>query len=274
MQMLVALLIFRTAELPEPLGDLSPWYDSLFTKKVVVDARLEDQTHRRFIKTHIPLDGLPLTDGVTYIVVGRDPRDAWVSMEHHGQNISKNTSRLLTENVGPDFMERVDDRAWEQLPEDPAERFREQMDLDAGTDHTAAHLAFVVHHLRTAWDMDSDVNVGMFHYSDMSTDLIAQMRRLADMLRIDIDDEEISDLAVSATFESMKANAESRAPEASQDIWVDSTAFFRSGGSGDWRALASEEDIEHYRRRVADLSNGDARFMDWLHLGELGSGGW
>ena len=37
--------------------------------------RLENQTHRRFIKTHLPLDGIVYHPQIKYIVVGRDPRD-------------------------------------------------------------------------------------------------------------------------------------------------------------------------------------------------------
>ena len=60
MQMICALLIFQNAELPEPLADLSPWLDWLIAPRDEVVAHLERQTHRRFIKTHTPLDGIPL----------------------------------------------------------------------------------------------------------------------------------------------------------------------------------------------------------------------
>ena len=46
-------------------------------------ADLEAQTHRRFIKTHTPLDGIPSDPAVTYICVGRDPRDMGLSMDRH-----------------------------------------------------------------------------------------------------------------------------------------------------------------------------------------------
>ena len=45
------------------------------------------QTHRRFIKTHTPLDGIPLHADATYLVVGRDPRDVAISYEHHAANL-------------------------------------------------------------------------------------------------------------------------------------------------------------------------------------------
>lgn len=40
-----------------------------------VHALLDAQTHRRIIKTHTPLEGVPFVDEVHYVIVGRDPRD-------------------------------------------------------------------------------------------------------------------------------------------------------------------------------------------------------
>jgi Sulfotransferase domain len=78
-QMICALLIFRTPELPEPLGQLSPWLDHLITPREEVYARLASQRHRRFVKTHTPLDGIPLDPRATYIVTARHPLDMAVS---------------------------------------------------------------------------------------------------------------------------------------------------------------------------------------------------
>ena len=75
MQMICALLVFQTPAFPQPLADLSPWLDWLITPEAEVYARLAAQRHRRIIKTHTPLDGLPIDPGVTYIVVARDPLD-------------------------------------------------------------------------------------------------------------------------------------------------------------------------------------------------------
>lgn len=84
-QMICALLIFQTPELPAPLGVLSPWLDFLITPKKELYERLAAQDHRRFIKTHTPLDGIPIDDRVTYIVVARHPLDMAVSLYHQGQ---------------------------------------------------------------------------------------------------------------------------------------------------------------------------------------------
>src|SRR5918995_4096126 len=86
-QMLCALLIFDGPAFPAPLDELSPWLDMCNRPLAEVTAALAAQTHRRFIKTHTPLDGLPLHAEVTYLVVGRDPRDAAISLEHHVANM-------------------------------------------------------------------------------------------------------------------------------------------------------------------------------------------
>src|SRR4051812_44551059 len=86
-QMLCALLVFDGPDFPAPLSQISPWLDQSLRPLDEVYARYEAQRHRRFIKTHTPLDGVPMPDDVTYVVVGRDPRDVMISMEHHWANM-------------------------------------------------------------------------------------------------------------------------------------------------------------------------------------------
>lgn len=64
-QMICALLILETLELPAPISELSPWLDQVTRSRRETAALLEAQSHRRFIKTHTPLDGLPRAEGVT-----------------------------------------------------------------------------------------------------------------------------------------------------------------------------------------------------------------
>ena len=64
-QMMCALLVLQEPVLEQPLSVLSPWLDMLTRARLDVVADLEAQRHRRFIKTHTPLDGLPLDASVT-----------------------------------------------------------------------------------------------------------------------------------------------------------------------------------------------------------------
>src|SRR5262249_20068197 len=95
MQMICALLIFQTADLPAPLPRLSPWLDWVITRQQQVYEQLAAQRHRRFIKTHTPLDGLPIVADVSYLVVARHPLDMAVSLYHQGNNINRERLRQL-----------------------------------------------------------------------------------------------------------------------------------------------------------------------------------
>src|SRR4030095_3804728 len=64
-------------------------------------ARLEAQQHRRFIKTHTPLDGIPLDPRATYVVVARHPLDMAVSLFHQGANLDRERMAELTGNPAP-----------------------------------------------------------------------------------------------------------------------------------------------------------------------------
>jgi aryl sulfotransferase len=109
MQMICALLIFQTPELPDTLWQLSPWLDSIAMPHDFVYAQLGGQRHRRFIKTHTPLDGIPLDPRVTYIVTARHPLDTFVSLCRHNEIIgpppdgigSPESFGPVPDNIGP-----------------------------------------------------------------------------------------------------------------------------------------------------------------------------
>src|SRR3954469_7016563 len=59
-QRIVDLLVFQDPA-PRPLLDVSVWLDSrIFGSLDQELATLEAQTHRRFIKSHLPFDALPI----------------------------------------------------------------------------------------------------------------------------------------------------------------------------------------------------------------------
>src|SRR4051794_32840528 len=70
-QMTGALLSSKPTTCDRPLRNTPPGTDMPTGPGGDVSAGLAAQPHRRFIKTHTPLDGLPRHDGVTYIDVGR-----------------------------------------------------------------------------------------------------------------------------------------------------------------------------------------------------------
>jgi hypothetical protein len=266
-QMLCALLIFDGTVFPEPLEQLSPWLDMCNRSIDEVRATLARQTHRRFIKTHTPLDGLPLRDDVIYVATGRDPRDAAVSFEHHARNMDyERFLALRAAAMGNDDLDQFPPRA---APlDDPVEQFRWFVRNDALAG--APTLAAILHHLGTAWCRRHEPNVVLCHFTDFTQDLTGELRRLAAALHIAVTPERAATLAAEAGLDRMRERADEIAPAASQGNWKDPRAFFRSGGSGEWRDRLTAEDLQEYDRRVAALTPPD--LAAWTHLGRLASG--
>ena len=88
-QAICANLIFGTSDFGSKLTDISPWIDSKIESEEVCRSSLELQTHRRFIKTHTPLDGIPYFDACEYLVVYRDPKDTYFSLRNHLLNLQE-----------------------------------------------------------------------------------------------------------------------------------------------------------------------------------------
>jgi aryl sulfotransferase len=269
-QMLCALLIFDGPAFPAPLGEVSPWLDMCNRPLAEVMAALNAQTHRRFIKTHTPLDGLPLHPDVTYLVVGRDPRDVAISYEHHAANLDFDRFlELRAAAVGNADLAELPPR---RVPsEDPVERFRafivEETQISPPT------LGSVLHHLDTGWQRRRDPNVALFHYADLTADLAGEMLRLARVLGIPCSAERARELVPEASLARMRERAVDDAPLASpgtRGSWKDPRAFFRSGGFGEWRARLSAADLTAYDARVAALAGPD--LAAWAHGGRLASG--
>lgn len=268
MQMICALLVFGDSELPGRLTELSPWLEIQTDTVENVFAALGAQQHRRFIKSHTPLDGLPYDERVTYVCVGRDPRDAAISSDNHHNNMNHEiASGARAAVVGPE--EQVTSTPEQMLPrpQDPVERFWHWVEDDAPPGETMTGLSPMLHHLGTFWGRRHASNVVLVHYADLQEDLEGEMRRLAAALGISIDDDAWPALVAAARFDRMRARADELAPQVKIDgFWNDTSRFFNRGSSGQWRSLLRSGDLARYEARVRRLSSPD--LAAWVH------GGW
>ena len=262
MQLLCALLIFNSVRFPRRLTEISPWLDAVTYDFAETLSALQAQQHRRFIKTHTPLDGLPLVEGVTYLCLGRDPRDVGVSFDHAVANISDQTRVALTVKKG------IDRSAMPPPPEDLRERFWRWADGEFVNGPTGiGSLANLIQHLQTFWDKRDEPQVVLFHYHDLLTDLPGQLQRLAEVLGIDLPSARIAELAAAAAFDKVRQRADELAPGVDSGLWRDNRAFFRSGTSGQWKALLGPHDLARFDKRLAELARPD--LIAWLHAGWL-----
>ena len=256
LQNICALLVFQSTEFPAPLSVFSPWLEVPRVPVEGVIARLDAQTHRRIVKTHLPLDGLPYHEGVTYVFIGRDPRDVFVSLTNHIANV-RSEVRLLDGRAPWPREEIPDDlraffRRWLTTPGIPGEE-------DGWPAWSALGIA------KTYWRHRGCANIHLFHYADLKADLDGQMRRVSATLGIPVDEARWPQLVDAARFDSMKRNALQFGLGGSSSMWNDPAAFFAKGANGQWRGLLGEAELVLYRRVMAERLAPD--LADWLENG-------
>ncbi len=252
MQMICGLLIFQRPELPAPLWHLSPWLDHLVVPADVVYARLAEQPHRRFIKTHTPLDGIPADPQVTYIVTARHPLDAFVSFRRQVEgNMDRERMEQLTGGaISPEPNETLHDTTLRWIEEDADPRAQPES------------LPGMLAHVAGAWAKRYEPNVVLMHYDDLSADLEGQMRGLAWRLGIGVPERAWPALTSSASFQRMKERADRLVP-GTQGIIKDTGSFFNRGTSGAGSEILTDDEMARYHARAAQLAPAD--MLTWLH---------
>lgn len=260
MQQICLSMAHGSAELPAPLGALSPWVDWLGEPEEVLFPRLEAQQVRRVLKTHTPLDGVVLDPRATYVVVVRDPLDMAVSLYHQGDNLDRDRIAALTGGTASYRRNRPPLSEW----------LARWIRADADPMKSMDSLAGVIHHAADAWTRHDDRHVLVVRYEDLIADLEGRMRWLADRLGFEVAPPVWSSLVEGATFASMRASAAERTPDV-RGVLKDPAKFFRRGGPGAGREVLDEGDIAAYERRIRDLLAAEGvedsgRLMELLNI--------
>jgi aryl sulfotransferase len=235
MQAIVTTLLFPDGA-PGPVFEIAPWLDARFEPVEDTLARLDAQTHRRQIKTHTPADGIPWFDDASYIVVGRDGRDACMSFLNH--------MRILQPELGGRlFATAIEEGIPIEGPPPPVDDVHAFFDWYLGAGIQLDHIA-------TFWAHHGEANVAFVHYDDLKADLDGQMREVATFLGIEIDEARWPDQVAACTFEGMKARADEIADFESHFVGG-ADAFLYKGTNGRWRDVLTEEELARYDEVVA-----------------------
>ena len=268
MQQIVSSLVFRDPEV-RALPMVSPWVEARFRFTAEqMRGLLAAIPHRRFLKTHLPLDSLPLYDEVKYIHVARDGRDAAMSMHNHFSGFSKAHLALLDE-IGRN--DPAIAAPYQPPPPDPALYFRQW--LVAGTSKRPAEGPRRPHFFDievSYWAERKRANLLLVHYADLSRDLGAEMRRIADFLEIEIDDALWPSIVQAARFESMRAAGDALMPFTKDMLVEGSKRFFNKGVDGRWQGVLTPDDLAQYARRAHERLGKN--LAAWLEGGRNGAG--
>ncbi|MEL6681916.1 MAG: sulfotransferase domain-containing protein [Pseudomonadota bacterium] len=249
MQTIIALLLSGDPDVEPDLSEQMPWVDIRFRPIEDLAARLGAMTGRRCLKSHTPLDGLPIKDQAHYLCVFRHPLDVHFSFRHHNRNLSMT------------FFDH-----W--FPEDDTTGIAFGHFLAGGPegfDADAAPLAHILRHYQTAKALSGRPNVSLFHYADMKRDLPGTFARIADLLGVSHPALVMERLVQSATFDHMKTHADRYVPFSNTASFGVQSDFFHAGTNGQWQGRLTDEETAAYDAMMdAQLSPKDRA---WLETG-------
>ena len=248
MQQIVSQLIFGGEE-GIKVHQLSPWID-LRVLPPELRAAVNAQTHRRFVKTHLPVDALVFSPKARYIYIARDGRDAAWSFHNHHYNATDDYFRLYNEGR-PEGLPEL-----ERGPEDPLTFYRNWFERNG-------HPVWPFwEHVRSWWEVRGLPNVLLVHFNDMKSDLEGSVRRIAGFLGIETDAETFSRIVDHCTFDYMKSHAAEMAPRGGA-VWKGGAdTFIHKGTNGRWRDRLTTDDITAYEQQArAELGEDCARWL-------------
>lgn len=231
----------------------SPWPDSILYGDREMELA-EAQKHRRFIKTHLPIDALPYSPQAKYIYVGRDGRDAFWSWYNH----------------------------WSSFTPEALERIRHYYPANAGIaypnpdirlafhdwlDHDAAPRAPFWSHVQGWFDWHHLPNLKLVHFANLKANLRSQVREIAEFLEIDVGGEKLDDVVAHSSFSYMRAQAIEWDIDRTSIFKNGARSFFNKGTNGRWHDVLTAEDLARYQAEVERHLTSDC--AHWLETGEL-----
>jgi aryl sulfotransferase len=262
MQAIVAALLFQGQPRPGPVWELSPWIDFRPYDWDELRARIEAQTHRRFLKTHLALDGLRLDPDVKYIYVGRDGRDVFMSLWNHYSNYTPESYQRFNSGDFPG-------EPLPPCPDDIHMLFRDWISRGSFPwERDGYPFWSLFHHVQTWWDRRELPNILFVHYNDLLADLEGETRRVAAFLELRIAADAWAGLVGELSFAAMKANADAYVPRGGRAFRGGSRTFLYQGSNGRWRGVLTPQELAQYEAHVARALSRDC--AAWLEHGRHG----
>jgi len=254
MQQIIAQMMLG----PDPdlaVADMSPWVDLRVPPKEVKLPQIEAQTHRRFLKTHLPVDALVFSEKAKYVYIGRDGRDVVWSMYNHHANANQlwyDALNLTPGRVGPPI---------ERPPANILQYWQDWMDRDG-------HPFWPFwENVRSWWAIRDLPNVLLVHFNDLKQDMPGQMRRIAAFLDIPLDESRFDRIVEYCSFNWMKRNATKSVPLGGAFWDAGAEVFINRGENRRWaETLPPEASARYEARAIEELGHECAA---WLKSGSL-----
>lgn len=233
----------------------SPWPDFLLRDAQVEAANA--QTHRRFLKTHLPIDAIPYSPEAKYIYVARDGRDTFWSWYNHWSSFT------------PETMERIrgfyPGNAGVTYPnEDIRVAFHQWLDSDAEPSWPFWS------HVQGWFDWRHLPNLKLVHFANLKANLAGEVRDIAAFLDIAIDPARFDDIVTHCSFDYMRQRAIEFERTRTSVFKGGAASFIYKGTNGRWKDVLTPEDNARYQAEVQKHLTPDA--ARWLETGQLPAG--
>lgn len=253
LQQIVAQMLFN-GDPDVAVAEISPWLDLRVPPKEVKLPMVEAQTHRRIMKTHLPVDALVFSPEAKYLYIARDGRDVVWSLYNHHANANQVWYGALNDTPG---------RVGPPIAPPPA-------DIHAYWQRWFAEDGFPFwpfwENVRTWWAIRGLPNVRFVHFNDLKHDLPGQMRNIASFLGIEVDANRWPQMLEHCSFDWMKKNGAKTVPMGGAFWDAGADVFINKGTNGRWRdTLTAAESTEYEARAIVELGPECAR---WLATGE------
>jgi len=248
-QTIVANLLFPDANFPAPVMQMSPWIEMKMNPVEDMQAKLEAQTHRRFMKSHTPADGIPWFDDASYLFVCRDGRDAFMSLVNH-------MDRMI-------FTEAMNEQAIKDgIPPMPEVAGDVHQFFNRWLEEGEQFFELV----NSYWERKDQENLLLVHFNDLKRDLNSEMRRIADFLGIEIPETAWPDVVARCTFDNMREN-EAMMGDMSVGFEGGNRGFLFKGTNGRWRDVLTADEINRYEARIKSALPAEA--VKWVAEGGI-----
>lgn len=249
LQQIVAQMLFR-GDPTLAVADMSPWLDLRVPPKAVKLPAVEAQTHRRLMKTHLPVDALVFSPQAKYLYIARDGRDVVWSLYNHHANANAAWYAALNDTpgrVGPPI---------EPPPADIRQYWHDWLGRDG-------HPFWPFwENVRGWWAIRGLPNVMLLHFADLKRDMEGEMRRIATFLHIPIDEARWPQIVEYCSFDWMKKNATQSVPLGGAFWDGGAETFIHKGTNGRWAdTLTADECTEYEARARAELGEECARWL-------------
>jgi aryl sulfotransferase len=255
-QQIVSQLLWNGAEGLE-VAEMSPWLDLRVPPKELKLPAVAAQPHRRFLKTHLPVDALVFSPKAKYLYIGRDGRDVVWSMYNHHANANATWYSALNDTPG---------LVGARIEPPPSSVHQYFLDWFARDGHPFWPFW---ENVRTWWALRHLPNVLMLHFDDLKRDMPGAIRRVANFLETPIDEERWSDILEHCSFSYMKANASKSVPLGGAFWDGGAQTFVHKGENGRWRDTLTPTDVARYEAKALEELGPEC--AHWLAHGSCAS---